>query len=495
MGKMKKGRVYLVGAGPGDHKLITVKGLEAIQKADVILYDRLINPRLLEYAKANCELIYCGKLPTRHFMRQEEINRTLLEKAAAGLTVVRLKGGDPSVFGRVGEEAEVLADHNVAYEIVPGITSGIAAPLYAGIPVTHRDYAGSFAMVTAHDKSKDGKPDIDWEGLVRGVQTIAFYMGVSNLNHICENLILHGKSPDTPVIVIRWGTWSRQKSVVGTLSSIVQKVQDENIENPAITLVGDIVATRDKIKWFEKKPLFGQQMILVRGSAEEECMAEQLVDQGADVIEFPKWKISEGSIDEKIRNKLAVYKRILFTTTEAVTYFFNLLKKYKIDIRQLQATIYCLKPASIIALERKGLIASLADRIDVEGGLLIIGAKLKGEQHPKLNEKYGEYDYADVYESSIDERFDMAIKRSVEDASITSVLFPTSDSVPIFMREAERYGVSPHTLDPTINLICLTEQVCQTAANYGLKSNVVVESSNYLDFLPRDRSRSIVTIG
>ena len=495
MGKMRKGRVYLVGAGPGDHKLITVKGLEAIQKADVILYDRLINPRLLEYAKANCELIYCGKLPTRHFMRQEEINRTLLEKAASGLTVVRLKGGDPSVFGRVGEEAEVLAYHNVTYEIVPGITSGIAAPLYAGIPVTHRDYAGSFAMVTAHDKSKNGKPDIDWEGLVRGAQTIAFYMGVSNLNHICENLILHGKSPDTPVIVIRWGTWSRQKSVEGTLSSIVQKVRDENIENPAITLVGEIVTTRDKIKWFEKKPLFGQQMILVRGSAEEESMADQLMEQGADVIEFPKWKISEGSIDEKIRNKLAVYKRILFTTTEAVTHFFNLLKKYKIDIRQLQAKIYCLDHASIIAIENKGLIASLADDMDVEDSLLIIGAKLKGEQRPKLNEKYGEHDYVDVYKLSIDERFDMAIKRSVEDASITSVLFPTSDSVHMFMKEAERYGVPPHKLDPTINLICLTEQVWQTAANYGLKSKMVVESDNYLDFLSRDRSRSIVTIG
>lgn len=494
---MRKGKVYLVGAGPGDHELITVKGLESIRKADVILYDRLVNPRLLEYAKAHCELIYCGKLPTRHFMRQEEINRTLLEKALAGFTVVRLKGGDPSVFGRVGEEAEVLADHNVAYEIVPGITSGIAAPLYAGIPVTHRDYAGSFAMVTAHDKSKDGKPDIDWEGLVRGVQTIAFYMGVSNLNHICENLILHGKSPDTPVIVIRWGTWSRQKSVVGTLSSIVQKVQDENIENPAITLVGDIVATRDKIKWFEKKPLFGQQMILARGSAEEESMVDQIIDQGADVIEFPKWKISEGSLDAKVRNKLAMYKRILFTTTEAVTHFFNLLKKYQIDIRQLQAKIYCLKPASIIALEDRGLVTSLADDMDAEGSLLIVGTKLKSEQRWKLDYKYGEHDYADVYQSSIDERFDVAIKRSIEDASITSVLFSTSDSVHTFMREAEHYGLSIRTLDPTINIICLTKQVWQTAANYGLKSKMLVESSDYVDFSSLDRSRLFVatTIG
>jgi uroporphyrinogen III methyltransferase / synthase len=478
---MRIGKVYLVGAGPGDSELITVKGKEAIKKADVILYDRLVNPRLLEYAKTNCELIYCGKLPNRHFMKQDEINRMLLEKALAGYTVVRLKGGDPSVFGRVGEEAEVLANYNVTYEIVPGITSGIAAPIYAGIPVTHRDYAGSFAMVTAHDKSKNGKPDIDWEGLARGVQTIAFYMGISNLEHICENLILHGKSPNTPVIVIRWGTWSRQQSVEGTLSSIVKKVRDEKIENPAITLVGDIVATREKIKWFEKKPLFGQQMILASGNAEEESIAAELIDQGADVIEFPKWKISEGSLDGQVRKKLALYRRILFTTTEAVTNFFTLLKKYQIDIRQLQAKLFCLEPSSIIALENKGIIASLIDDMEAEGSLLIIGAKIKNEQRWKLDYKYGEHDYASVYQTSIDERYDMVIKRSIEDSSITSVLFTTSDSVHMFMDKAEHYGLSNHIIDPSINIICLNKQAFQTATKYGLKPELMIEKNNYFD--------------
>ncbi|UPG65750.1 uroporphyrinogen-III C-methyltransferase [Metabacillus endolithicus] len=309
---MSIGKVYLVGAGPGDQELITVKGMKAIKKADVILYDRLVNPRLLEYAPPTCELLYCGKLPTRHFMRQHEINATLVEKALAGLTVVRLKGGDPSVFGRVGEEAEVLAEQNVPYEIVPGITSGIAAPLYAGIPVTHRDYAGSFAVVTAHDKSNEGKPNIDWEGLARGVQTIAFYMGISNLEHICENLVLHGKSPDTPVIIIRWGTWSRQQSVVGTLSTIVEKVREEKIQNPAITLVGDIVETRDKVKWFENQPLFGQQILYVRGSAEEKSNAQHLRNQGADVIECPKWTVTETEVEIELLEKLSSYKAILF---------------------------------------------------------------------------------------------------------------------------------------------------------------------------------------
>jgi uroporphyrinogen III methyltransferase / synthase len=478
---MGKGKVYLVGAGPGDSELITVRGLEAIKKAEVILYDRLVNPRLLEYAKADCELIYCGKLPTRHFMKQEEINQTLLEKALAGFTVVRLKGGDPSVFGRVGEEAEVLADHHVAYEIVPGITSGIAAPLYAGIPVTHRNYAGSFAMVTAHDKSKNGKPNIDWEGLARGVQTIAFYMGISNIEHISENLILHGKSPDTPVIVIRWGTWSRQQSVVGTLSTIVQKVREEKIENPAITLVGDIVATREKVKWFEKKPLFGQQMVLVRGSAEEESIANELIDQGADVIEFPKWSISEGSLDLKVRKKLATYHRMLFTSTEAVTQFFNLLKKNKIDIRGLKAKLYCLHKASIVTLENKGLIAEYVDEMEAEGSLLIIGPELKSEQQWKIDYKYGQHDYASVYQSTVDERFQMPIKRSVEDASITSLLFSTSDSVHTFMKEAEHYGISTDTLDKAINIFCLTKQAWNAAANYGFNPTMFSEQNPQIE--------------
>ncbi|WP_299091238.1 uroporphyrinogen-III C-methyltransferase [uncultured Metabacillus sp.] len=468
---MGKGKVYLVGAGPGDRELITLKGIKAIKQADVILYDRLVNPNLLEYAPTNCELIYCGKLPNRHFMRQDEINNTLIEKALAGYTVVRLKGGDPSVFGRVGEEAEALADKQIPYEIVPGITSGIAAPLYAGIPVTHRDFAGSFAMVTAHDKSKNGKPDIDWEGLARGVKTIAFYMGVSNLEHICDNLIRHGKAADTPVIVIRWGTWSRQKSVVGTLSTIVEKVREENIENPAITLVGDIVATREKGKWFEKKPLFGQQILYVSGSAEEESMANGFADQGADVIEFPKWKIDEGTLEITIRKKLVTYKRMLFTTTEAVTHFFSLLRKYRIDIRQLHAKLFVKQPSSIALLENFGLFASFVEEMDHDGSLLIIGANENSEQRWKL-EKYGEHDYAGVYQTSIDEKYEAIIRRSIEDASITSIVFPTSDAVHTFMKQAALYGISNQSIDPTINITCLSKPAWLAAANNGLNPGI-----------------------
>ena len=276
---MKKGKVILVGAGPGDVRLITVKGMEAIKQAEVILYDRLANPKLLEFAPAECELIYCGKLPNRHILRQGNINELLVEKALEGKRVVRLKGGDPGVFGRVGEEAAALAQYQIPFEIVPGISSGIAAPLYAGIPVTHREYAESFAVVTAHDKSKEGKPVLDWEGLARGVDTIAFYMGVGNLPFICENLLNFGKPASTPVILIQWGTFGRQKTLQGTLADISEKVLEAKFSNPSIILVGDVISLREKISWFEKMPLYGRQILLARTSEGPSELAKELIEQ------------------------------------------------------------------------------------------------------------------------------------------------------------------------------------------------------------------------
>jgi uroporphyrin-III C-methyltransferase len=247
-----KGKVYLVGAGPGDPKLITVYGMECIQQADVILYDRLANEALLQYAKDDAELIFCGKLPGKHQLIQQQIHELLVEKASEGKTVVRLKGGDPCVFGRVGEEAEVLAEHGIQYEIVPGITSGIAAPAYAGIPVTHRDYASSFAIVTGHGRAEKGEDHLNWSALAEGIDTIAFYMGVGNLNHICSKLIEHGKNPNTPVAIIQWGTTEKQKTVTGDLTTIEEEAADAQITHPAIVLVGEVVGVREKIKWFEE---------------------------------------------------------------------------------------------------------------------------------------------------------------------------------------------------------------------------------------------------
>ena len=249
---MKPGTVYLVGAGPGDPKLLTVYGLECIQKSDVIAYDRLVNPKLLEYAKDTAELIFCGKSPGKHHLIQDEIHTLLVDKAMEGKTVTRLKGGDPFVFGRGGEEAEVLARHGIPYEIVPGVTAGIAAPAYAGIPVTHRDHATSFAIVTGHGRANKGEDHLNWSALAQGVDTVAFYMGVGNLSYICQQLIAHGRKATTPVAIIERGTTEKQRTITGNLETIIDLAAQESIENPAMILVGEVVQLREKIKWYEK---------------------------------------------------------------------------------------------------------------------------------------------------------------------------------------------------------------------------------------------------
>ncbi len=240
------GKVYIVGAGPGDPDLITMKGLKCIQQADVILYDRLVNTELLREARCGAELVYCGKQPKFHTMPQEVINQQLVKYARLGKVVTRLKGGDPFVFGRGAEEVEELMKHNIPYEVVPGITAGIAAPAYAGIPITHRELGNSFAIITGHCKT--GEPtDIKWESLAKGVDTLAIYMGIGNLPHICEQLRKHGKSEDTPVAIIQEGTTYAQKTVTGTIETIVNIASTSNIKNPAIIVIGEVVRFREKL--------------------------------------------------------------------------------------------------------------------------------------------------------------------------------------------------------------------------------------------------------
>ncbi|RLQ95884.1 uroporphyrinogen-III C-methyltransferase [Falsibacillus albus] len=248
------GKVYLVGAGPGDPDLITVKGLRCIKEAEVILYDRLINKELLNHAKPDADLIYCGKLPDFHTMKQETINHFLVKHAKKGRVVTRLKGGDPFVFGRGGEEAEALVNNQIEFEVVPGITAGIAAPAYAGIPVTHRELSSSFAIVTGHLK-KGETEEIKWGNLAKGIDTLAIYMGVGNLSYICSKLQEYGKSIHTPVALIHWGTTEIQRTAIGTLGTIVDIVQNEGIENPSMIIIGDTVNLGSRLNWFKKEAL------------------------------------------------------------------------------------------------------------------------------------------------------------------------------------------------------------------------------------------------
>ncbi len=249
---MKKGKVYLVGAGPGDLGLMTVKGLDCLRRADVVIYDRLVEEKLLKEARPESEKIYVGKEDRLHVLEQDAINQLLLEKAQQGKIVVRLKGGDPFVLGRGGEEAGVLSRHGIPFEVVPGVTSASAVPAYAGIPLTHRGVASSFAVVTGHKASDKGEPRISWDKLATGADTLVILMGMRNLPSIVENLVQHGRLPSTPVAVVTQGTTFRQKCVVGTLKDIVEKIKSENLQPPSVIIVGDVVPLRKELCWFDR---------------------------------------------------------------------------------------------------------------------------------------------------------------------------------------------------------------------------------------------------
>jgi uroporphyrinogen III methyltransferase/synthase len=469
--KMNKGKVFLVGAGPGDIGLITVKGLEAIQQAEVILFDRLANPKLLEFAPDHCELIYCGKLPDRHILRQEHINELLVKKALEGKRVVRLKGGDPGVFGRVGEEAESLAEAQIEFEMVPGISSGIAAPLYAGIPVTHREHAESFAVVTAHDKSKEGKPLLNWEGLAQGVDTIAFYMGVGNLPFICENLLKYGKPADTPVILIQWGTFGRQKTLEGTLADIVVKVQEAKFSNPSIILVGSVISLREKISWFEKKPLYGRQILLARTGESKSELAKELMNLGADVIEFPKWKKTKLPVDQNILAKIPTYEKILFTAPENVSEFFMALIENGMDIRKVKAELFGGSVKTIKALNERGLTANLAENMTETEHLLLVGD----------DQNYGQADRMVTSKKELDPQFFPIFKRMLGEADIDTVIFPCKAAVAPFVAGIKNCDLDPSELLNDASVISMGQQTWNELgksgfAPYGMPSKASRES-------------------
>ena len=339
---MKNKIVYLVGSGPGDPGLITVKGLECIKKADVIVYDYLVNSVLLRNARKDVELIYVGKKGNQHTMEQDDINQLLVDKANKNKIVTRLKGGDPYVFGRGGEEAIVLRENNILFEVVPGITAAIASPNYAGIPVTHRTCTSTFGLITGHEDPTKDQSDVDWEKLSTGLGTLTFYMGIKNLPNIVNQLVKHGRSADTPVAVIRWGTTTHQETVTGTLSTIVEIAKD--IKPPAITIVGEVVNLRDQLNWFESRPLFGKTIIVTRSRDQASVFSDQLIELGANVLEYPTINITDpddfGPLDRELEN-LGSTDWLIFTSVNGVDAFFNRIFELGRDVRDLTGVKIC----------------------------------------------------------------------------------------------------------------------------------------------------------
>src|SRR5256714_13038273 len=331
------GTVYLVGAGPGDPGLITRRALDLIAEADAILYDRLVPPGVLEGARPDAELRYVGKRPGEPSVPQEEINRTLVELARAGRSVVRLKGGDPFVFGRGGEEAQALAAAGIAFEVVPGVTAGVAAPAYAGIPVTHREDASAVAFVTGHEDPEKPESALDWAALAAFPGTLVLYMGVRNLDRIAARLIEAGRAPDEPAAVVERGTLPGQRVVNGTLSNIAARVAEAGLEPPAITLVGPVARLRERLEWLERRPLFGRSVVVTRARAQASGLAARLLELGASVIEAPAIRIEPRPPTEvdPVVAEIGRYGLVVITSPNGAALLFASLERAGLDARAL----------------------------------------------------------------------------------------------------------------------------------------------------------------
>ena len=332
------GIVSLVGAGPGDAGLLTVRGKELLERAEVVIYDGLVNRELLRFAPPTAEIIYGGKHDRTRCVSQAELNSLLLAKALEGKCVVRLKGGDPFVFGRGGEEAEALAAAGIAFEVVPGVSSVHSVACYAGIPLTHRDYASSVTVVTGHDAPSSPANKVDWPALARIPGTLVVLMGLRNIQAIAATLIAHGRPPETPVAITSRGTTGRQQTAVGTLDTVGELAAREGLEPPAITVIGEVVNLREQLNWFEQRPLFGRRVVVTRRSEQAGSFAQRLTELGADVLEVPTIKITQPKETDAIVDALLglnAYDWLVFTSVNGVTAFFDIFFRRFQDLRDI----------------------------------------------------------------------------------------------------------------------------------------------------------------
>jgi uroporphyrinogen III methyltransferase/synthase len=483
--------IYLVGSGPGDPGLFTLKGLRCIRKADAVVYDRLAPRSLLEHAKPGAELIYVGKKPGEPSVPQEKINALLVELGSAGRTVVRLKGGDPYVFGRGGEEALVLFEAGIPFEVVPGVTSGIAAPAYAGIPVTHRGVSASVAFVTGHeDPAKDGS-DVDWKGVASGADTLVLYMGVGRLREISSELVSAGRSPDTPVAVIRWGTVPEQHTVTGTLEDIAARVAEAKLKPPAITVVGEVVSLREAgLDWYERRPLFGRRVVVTRALAQAGELSAKLEGLGAVVLEFPTIEILPPGdfepLDAAIRD-LDSFSWLIFTSVNGVESFVRRLAHNGLDLRAVprNARVAAIGPATAQRIRGLGLRVDVVPRefraealIEAVTGdslaglagqkILIPRARVAREILPeRLREAGAEVVVPPAYESvpSLEKRDELA--KRLRDDEVACVTFTASSTVENFVRA---FGAKEAArLLAETRVACIGPITAGTARKHGIR--------------------------
>ena len=451
--KKRPGKVYLVGAGPGDPGLITVRGRYLLERAEVVVYDYLASPKLLKHVPPGAELIYAGKRGgDKHTHTQEEINQMLIDHASAGKNVIRLKGGDPFIFGRGGEEVEQLAAAGIPFEVVPGVTSATAAATYAGIPITHRDYTASVAFLTGHEDPTKTDSNIDWEKIATGIGTIVVYMGIKNLPIIVEKLIRYGRDPKTPVAVVRWASTPEQQSVVGTLETITEVVKAAGIKPPSLIIVGEVVKLRETIDWFEQRPLFGKRIVVTRTRDQASELTAGLEEAGADCLEYStihiepveSYEILDGELD-----RLKEYHWILFSSLNGITYFFKRLFAKGMDARDLKGPAIAVVGKSTAdsllqyginadlippTFTSEGLAESLLDQ-GVEGRNILIPRAQKGREvlPETLRGAGAQVTVAPVYKNVPPQGRKDALRNELEAGRVSMVTFTSSSTVRNFL--------------------------------------------------------------
>ncbi|HUZ46977.1 MAG TPA: uroporphyrinogen-III C-methyltransferase [Terriglobia bacterium] len=485
------GKVYLVGAGPGDPGLFTLKGKRALEQADVVIYDFLANRELLRFTRPRCESLCVGKRPGEPTSSQEEINQLLISKAARGMTVVRLKGGDPFIFGRGGEEAQALARAGIPFEVVPGISSGYAAPAYAGIPVTHREIASSVAFLTGHEDPSKPSTSVDWSKLATGPRTLVLFMAVRNLPEITAALIQQGREPSTPVAVIRWGTRAAQEVVTGTLADISGKAQ--HVEPPAVTVIGEVVQMREELNWFEHLPLFGKRIVTTRTRQQAGTLRELLEELGAETIEIPAIEIHDPESWEPFDaalHRLESFDYLLLTSANGVRSFLQRLTALKRDVRDLKGLkIGAIGPATAAEFAKvgirvdfvpheyraEGLLESLQG-VDIrEKSFLIPRAKVARDLLPAtLTERGAHVEVVECYET-VQPAFSPGELARLLTPRPDVITFTSSSTVTNFLRLVQDKDL--HPLLDGATLASIGPITSRTIREHGLQVSIEAEHS------------------
>ncbi|WP_432738372.1 uroporphyrinogen-III C-methyltransferase [Maridesulfovibrio sp. FT414] len=486
------GLVYLIGAGPGDPGLLTVKAKEVLETADVLIYDYLANAEFLNYAKPDAEVIYVGKKGGDHTLPQDKINELIVEKAREGKVIARLKGGDPYVFGRGGEEAEELVEAGIAFEVIPGITAGVAAPAYAGIPVTHRDFTTSVCFITGHEDPTKEQSGHNWEVYAKSNSTLVFYMGVKNLPMIAENLIANGRDPETPVALVRWGTRCNQQSFVSTLENVAEEARIRKFKAPSIIVVGGVCSLHDKLAWFEKRPLLNKGVVVTRAREQASGLVSTLGKLGACVYEFPTISIEPvedyAPVQEEIKS-LSNWDWLIFTSVNGVKHFFNQLAEAGLDARVFAGIeIAAIGPATADELVARGIkpdfipekyvaegvVSGLLERGVKGKKVLIPRARVAREVLPEELVKAGaEVKILPVYETGLTENDPGPVAEALAAGKIKYLTFTSSSTVENFFNliEPETF----HGYKDAVKIACIGPVTAKTLAGFGYEPDIQPE--------------------